>query len=293
MKERAIRTWRYLNRIYDAFGRHFGGLMAAAVSYFALLSVIPLLSVGVAVLGWFVGGSEAALSHMADSIRAYMPTENTVILEALKEIKRERGWLGLLGFVGLLLSGSAIFTNLEIAFNNIWGVTVTRHWFKQRLLAMATSVLVLSLLLLSVGVTSVLTYLQSTAIPVLDYVPAHIPYLWKTVAYLVTFGLSAIMFTLMYKVIPNKPILWREAVIGGVFAGVSFEVAKYLFALYLSRFDSYNKVYHSLASLVILMVWTYYSMTILFLGAEIAADCGTKLPAAEQEGLHHPVRIVV
>ncbi len=267
--------------------------MAAAVSFFALLSVLPLLSVGVAVLGWFVGNSEHALNKVATSIRTYLPSESTIIVEALKEIKRDRGWLGFVGLIGLLLSGSAIFTNLEIAFNNIWGVTVMRHWFKQRLIAIATSLLVIALLFLSIGMTSALTYLQNKAIPGLGYVPGRIPHLWELLAYVASFVVSIAMFALMYKIIPNKPILWREALIGGAFSGVAFELAKYLFALYLARFGNFNKVYGSLGSLVILMVWTYYSMTILFLGAEIAADCGTKLPAAEEEGLHHPVREAV
>lgn len=292
MWNRVTRAWRYCRRIYESFDRHFGGLMAAAASFFALLSVIPLLSVAVAILGWIVGSSEDALLSISGSIRAYIPTDTKVIRGTLVEIHRDTTWLGSLGLAGLLISGSAIFTNLEIAFNNIWGVPVMRHWLKQRLVAIGTSTLILLLLFLSIGMTSVLTYLQNVSVPGTEVIPGRIPQVRQALAYTVAILFSVMLFTLIYKVIPNKPIQWREALIGGAFSGMAFEMAKYFFALYLARFNNYNKVYGSLGSLVALIIWTYYSMTIVFLGAEIAADAGTKLPAAEQEGLHHPMREV-
>lgn len=284
------RAWNYGRRIYDAFGRHFGGLMAAAVSFFALLSFIPLVSVAVAVLGYVAGSSDEALLRVTGTIRTYFPTDTKMIRDTLREIHRDKTLLGSLGLVGLLISGSAIFTNLEIAFNNIWGVTVMRHWLRQRLVAIGTSVLILLLVFLSIGMTSVLTYLQNLSLPGTELAPGRLPFVRQALAYLVSTVFSVLLFTLLYKVIPNKPILWKEALIGGAFSGLAFELAKYFFALYLAHFNNYNKVYGSLGSMVVLVIWTYYSMTILFLGAEIAADVGTKLPAAEQEGLHHPVR---
>lgn len=289
MRKRVERAWSYGKRIYEAFNRHFGGLMAAAVSFFALLSFIPLLSVAVAVLGLILGGSESALDRLSATVRDYFPTDINLIRSTLKEIHQERTLLGALGLVGLLVSGSAIFTNLEIAFNNIWGVEVMRNWFKQRLVAVGTSVLILCLLFFSIAVTSVLTYVQHVSHR-LGANGRSIDAAWEVVAYLVALLISVTLFATLYKIVPNKEIEWREALIGGAFAGLAFEVAKYGFAFYLARFNNYNRVYGSLGGMIVLVVWTYYSMTILFLGAEIAADAGTKLPAAEQEGLHHVAR---
>lgn len=284
------KIWNYSRRISDAYNRHFGGLMAAAVSFFALLSIVPLLSVGVAILGLFVGGSDTALWEMKGSVQRYLPANDSMILGTLQEIKRDKGLLGVLGLLGLLLSGSAIFTNMEIAFNNVWGVKEMRHWFHQRLVAIGTSLVTIALLFGSILVTSVLTYIQNAPLPGFGYHASQIPYFSTLTGYLSSYLLSITMFAVLYKIVPNKPIQWREAFIGGLFSGVAWEVAKYAFAFYLARFANYNKVYGSLGGLIILMVWTYYSMTILFLGAEVAADVGTKLPAADApiEGMPHP-----
>src|SRR5947209_5656670 len=184
MFTRIKRIWRYIYRIGEAYNRHFGGLMAAAVSFFALLSLVPLLSVGVAILGWVVGGSDVALLDMKESIQRYLPASDSMILATLRDLKRDKGFLGFLGLVGLLFSASAIFTNLEIAFNNIWGVQVMRNWLKQRLVAIGTSLLVLLLLFSSIGITSLLTYVHNAHIPGSRLQPSEIPYLSQLAGYL-------------------------------------------------------------------------------------------------------------
>jgi membrane protein len=273
--------WNYIERISDAFSRHFGSLMAAAVSFYALLSAVPLLTVSVAVLARFVGDSQRALLQTKAVIQEYLPASGDLIYETLSEIKQDSGFWGIAGLIGLLISGSAIFTNLEIAFNNIWGVLVMRRWWRQRLVALGTTVLVIALMFSSIVLTSLLTYIQNVHLPGLHMRAGELPYVWSVAGNVVSLGLSILMFSVTYKIIPNKPILWSEAFIGGAFAGSAWEAAKYLFALYLAHFANYNKVYGSLGGLVILVVWTFYSMTILFIGAEIAADRGTKLPAAD------------
>jgi membrane protein len=282
------RLWAYGKRITEAYERHFSALMAAAVSFYVILSSVPLLSVGVAVLGMVLGGSDHALPQVKAVLQDYLPSSGAVIYDTLSEIKRDKGIFGIVGVLGLLISGSAIFTNLEIAFNNIWGVRQMRGWIKQRLVALATTVLALLLMFSSLALTGVLTYIQNRHIPGTGYHADQIPYLWEILGRLFPFALTVFMFTLIYKIVPNKPILWREAWLGGIFAGSAWEITKYLFSTYITRFSTYNKVYGSLGGLMILVVWTFYSMTILFIGAEIAADHGTKLPAADEPPTHVP-----
>jgi membrane protein len=282
------RLWAYGKRISDAYARHFSSLMAAAVSFYVILSSVPLLSVGVAVLGIVLGGSQNAIVHVKEVLQDYLPSSGGVIFDTLSEIKRDRGILGFVGVIGLLISGSAIFTNLEIAFNNIWGVTRMRSWLKQRLVALGTTIIALLLMFSSLAITALLTYIQNRHIPGTGFQADKIPYLWELLGRFVPFVLTTFTFALIYKIVPNKPILWREAWIGAAFGGTAFEIAKYLFSTYLTRFSTYNKVYGSLGGLIILVVWTYYSMTILFIGAEIAADHGTKLPAADEKPTHIP-----
>ena len=84
--------------------------MAAAVSFYALLSVVPLLTVGVALLALFVGGSDVALMDMKDSVQRYLPASDQMIIATLRELKRDKGLLGSVGLIGLLVAAIIAFT---------------------------------------------------------------------------------------------------------------------------------------------------------------------------------------
>lgn len=274
------KTWTYANRIWESFNRHSDGLLAAAISFYGMLSMAPLLSLGVAILGWVLT-SERALNSVQEALTSYLPTSGTAIFETLAQIKQDTGIAGAIGIGGLLLSASAIFSNLELAFNNIWHAPVMRAWWRQRLVALGTTTLTLALFFSSIGITSAMTWLQNRRVPGLAMEAGDVPFLWQFLAQAVSLALTALMFTLIYKIIPNCPVDWRKAAAGGIFAGAAFEIAKYLFALYLAHFGNYNKVYGSLGAIVSLMIWAYYSSFILFLGAEIAADPGPDRKQAE------------
>jgi membrane protein len=290
MKEQALRAWAYVLRIYDAYNRHFSALLAAAVAFFIVLSAVPLFSIGISLVGVFVGGSEEALRHVKNFLQDLLPTSGDALYAALAEIKQGSGWAGLLGFAGLLYSASGIFSNLEIALNNVWGVREARVWWRQQLMALGTTALSLFLLLASLALSSAAAYLRRWDVPGTRRSLGDLPFVWQAVAFLTPILLSILLFAMLYKIVPNKRILWKEAFIGGTFAGLAFEAAKWGFGAYLARFEGYSRVYGSLGGLVILVVWAYYSSTILLLGAEIAADAGTKLPAADEEPVNVPPR---
>ncbi len=287
MKVRLKAVWLYVRRIWQAYGKDSGGLMAAALAFYGLLSLVPLLSLGVAILGAILGSSQHALNSLQNAIEQALPGNGDMIYDTLSGIKEGTGLAGIAGLVGLAFSASAIFTNMELALNNMWKAERMRAWWSQRLVALGTSLLVLLLLLASLAVTSVLTWLQNRQIP--GYGEAsHIPFVWTVIGHLVPLALSILMFTVLYKIVPNCVIEWRSAVRGGIFAGVAWELAKLLFAVYVGHFAHYNKVYGSLGAIVSLMFWAYYSATILFLGGEIAADRGHDYPALEPPAANIP-----
>lgn len=270
------RLWEYAKHINDRYNRHFGDLMASAVAFNALLSLVPLLSIAVFVAGMFLGNSDQALLNVQKSLQSYIPAGGQLIYDTLGEIKQAHGMAGLFGILGGLFTASAIFTKVEIAFNNVWGVAEGRDWFHGRVTAILTALLSLTLLLSSIGITSVLAYVQRARVPLFGGHFGDVPYVWLMVGILLPLLLSIALFTSLYKIVPNKTIPFHDAAIGGLFAGFAFEVAKHLFTLYLSYFNNYNKVYGSLGGIIILMVWIYYSTTLLFLGAEIAADSSVR-----------------
>lgn len=285
------RIWRYITRLHTAYAHHHGSLMAAAVSFFALLSVLPLLAVGVAILGWALGDSEEAIHRIAHLIEAYIPTGSaSLITKTLLDIRRDRNIFGLIGLVGLLYTASHLFANLTIAFDRIWSVKEGESWVKRRLTALGVELLTLVLMLSSLALTSLLTYIQNAPISVFGMHPGQVPFLWRFAGYLVPLILSTMLFTILYRLLPSRGVRWRDALVGGLFAGAVWEVSKFLFALYLTHFNSYSRVYGALGGIAILMIWTYLSSVILLLGAEIAADRGVARQEKEgASGVHKEV----
>lgn len=270
MLARIRNLWQFSKRISDAFNRDSGSLMAAALSFYSLLSLVPLLSLGAAVLGWILGKSGAALPRLQVILGDIAPGNDEMIYKTLLAIKHDRGFAGLIGLTGLAVSASAMFINLELALNRMWRVHEARTWWRQHLVALGTTFLSLLLLLLSLSITSALTWME-------NWKPAgEISILWTTLGNLVPLAVSTVLFSLLYKIVPNIRVPWRCAVIGGLFTGIAWEAAKYGFALYMAHFARYNRLYGSLGAVVSLMIWAYYSSTILLIGAEITADHDTR-----------------
>lgn len=270
MKIQIIRAWKYARRIHNAFDSNSGGLLAAAIAFYGLLSLIPLLSLAMFVLVLVVGGS--ALPSVERVVHEMMPSGGELIWSTLGEIKRGTGLAATVGVGGLALSASAIFGNLEVAFNRMWDVERGRAWWRQRLMSLGVMILTVTLMLGSVAVTSTLTWVQNVRVHGMDLQSAGLHPFWEVLADVGSLGLSVLMFAAVYRIVPNCRVRWQSAAVGGLFAGAAWELAKYLFALYVSHFADYNRVYGSLGAIVSLMIWAYYSAVILLLGGEIAAD---------------------
>lgn len=269
-------AWRRVHRVAAAYARHFGGLVAAAVSFQMLLSLVPLLTLGVAVTGWLLGGSERAVEAVRKATEASLPGSGDLVYGALRTVHRDSGWLGLIGAAGLVFTASTIFAMLESAFNLIFHVERPRRWLVQRLLALGTAALALVLLLLSIGLTSATAYVLRVRIPLLRRAAGDFEPLLLASGVLVPLIVSITLFTLLYRIVPNTTITTRAAVAGGVFAGTGWEVAKHLFTIYVAHFANYDRVYGSLGGIVVLMVWVYFSSSILVMGAEVAADVASE-----------------
>jgi membrane protein len=258
-----------------------GGLMAAAIAFYGLLSLVPLLSLGIWILALFLGSSAEALPRMQESLKEILPGSGGLIYETLLAIKRDSGLAGLIGIGGLILSASAIFTNMELAFNNMWRVEKMRPWWRQRLVALGTTAVALSLMVVSIGITSAMTWVQNQRIPGLDLTAGEIPFVWRLLGNLLPLAFTILAFAVVYKIVPNCEISWRSSLLGALFAGILWEAAKYVFAHYAANYANFGKVYGSLGVVVSLMFWSYYTACILFLGGEIAAGRGTHAPEAD------------
>lgn len=264
------RAYCYLWRLSDAYFTHQCGLLACAVAYCALLSLVPLLIVGVAGLGFFMGSSSRALHDVIVSVRGYVPINPSFLRETLERVLQDRHVIGFFGLCGLLFAAHQAFLALIPAMNVIWVASETRHWITQRFIAVGATFLTLILLSADLAASAGIAIVSQRTIP---HIPNHINALLAQVSLaLVPLCIITLLFVALYQLLPDRPIPRKAAFLGAVIAALLWQVTKIGFAFSLVYFNNYDRLYGSLGSLVILVVWMYYSVAILLLGAEIAAD---------------------
>jgi len=240
--------------------------MAAGVSYYAILSLFPLILALVAVLGIFLP-SVTIQEEIFSFFERNLPGTVDVLKENIDQVIQLRGAIGIVGIVLLLWTASAMFGAVSRTINRAWDVHQDRpfHVRKLRDLSMALGISVL--FFLSLGATSVYSILRSTDLPVIG---TALDVGARFMAFLPSFAI----FLILYKFIPNTRTYWRYVWPGALLAAVLFEISKSIFVLYLDRFATYEMVYGSIGSVIALLFWIYVSAFILILGAEFSAEYG-------------------
>jgi membrane protein len=287
-----------LKELYERFNEDQCSGWAAALSFFGILSFIPLLVCGIAAVGFFIHDPHSAAEKVFNALKAILPGENAgataqrIIQDARIEeqaarFMQFRGWGTVVGIVSLIWTASRIFVNAVPPMNAAFRAQETRGFLMMQVYALA--------LLLAAGFLGLLSFLPSSGPDLMRHIaffsglPDPSPWWLDTIFLILSVAISALMYTLIYRFLPSPAakVTWREAAVGGMIAAVLWELAKQGFALYLRNFGgsgSYDKVYGSLGGIVILILWVYYSSMILLLGAEIAelyVDNQAKKQAAE------------
>ncbi len=246
--------------------------LAAALSCYALLSIAPLGIMSVAVAG-LVFGQEAARGHIAAEIGSIVGSEAARAIELIvaNSARNSGGILGaVLGIVVLILGASGVFVELQSAMNTIWKVapkpgqgviTFIRH----RMLSFAMVLAVAFLLLVSLIVNAALSAIGKFFG---EYLPVG-EVIWQVAYGAVSFVITAGLFALIFKVLPDIEVAWGDVWPGAFVTAFLFTIGKVLLALYIGE-SSVTSSFGAAGSLVALVIWVYYSSQIVFLGAELA-----------------------
>ena len=260
-------TVRVIQELGDDDATH----MAASVSYYAVLSLFPLI-LGLSTIISTLADSPGSQDQVIEFIVSYLPGSEAFVRETLTSLARYNAAFGLVSLFSLLWVGSAVFGGVTRAVNRAWDVEKDPPFYKNkpRQLLMAAGVSLL--FFLSVATTSLFRWASSFNIGdtpldqllggVMTSILMEIPVL------LINF----LIFALIYKFLPNTKTYWQYIWLGAVIAACLFEVGKHLFIWYLGNFADYSELYGSVASVVVLMVWAYFSAFILILGAEVASE---------------------
>ncbi len=245
--------------------------MAAALAFYTMFSLAPALLVALGIAGAFIGSTNAKTELVIKLKEIVTPDVAqyvfTVIDTFWSDLSDRR--LPVVGIAGAAVAATAVFAELQGSLNNIWGVDHSHRSgivtvIYMRAVSFVFVVGIGILILISVLTTAVLTsmnHLFSQFFPI----PTQFV---DTLNLLITVAMIPSLLALSYKLIPDLPIEWRDVWVGAIFASLLFFAGKWAFGIYL-RHSTTLSVYGAAGSLVILLVWVYYSSQVYFFGAEL------------------------
>ncbi|MEX0760827.1 MAG: YihY/virulence factor BrkB family protein [Dehalococcoidia bacterium] len=254
--------------------KHDATIMAAGVSYYAVLSIFPLTLAILSVAGFFAD-SEAVRAEIIGFFADYLPQSEELVDRNVNDIVRFRGLFGLFGLLGMFWTGTAILGAINRAVNRAFGIRRDRPIYKSKprqvIIGFGIGVTIIAILILSILGTTFLSLAAGVNFPVIGRLAFLEMIGVQIVGRLLPLALSLSTFAIIYRWMPNTPTPWRDIWPGIIVAAVLFELAKNAFLFYLDTFAQYEVIYGQLASVVILMVWSYFSALMVIFGAEVAA----------------------
>jgi len=286
MKLQAItanRVFRLLKETAMAWVEDNAFRLSAALAYFSVFSLAPLLIIAISVAG-LVLGEEAVRGQLDSQLARYIGEQAATAVQGLVQSasKPGDGWIGaIIGFVTLLIGASGVFVQLKDALNSIWGVKLAagagvKSFLRDRLLNFGMVHVIGFLLMVSLMMTTALAGV-SQYIERLAGMPTG---LIGLLAFFLSFGVVTTLFAFIFKVLPDAKIEWRNVWTGALVTALLFEICKFGLGWYLGR-ESTASSYGASGSVVLLLLWVNYSACILLFGAEFtqvyARDTGHEI----------------
>jgi membrane protein len=256
---------QYLIWSFKDFSKDNGPQWAAALAYYALLSIFPLMLAALSIAAFFVDPAEAA-DRAAGIIRQLIPTSEDEVRQIVFSVFEARGGASIISVALLLWTGSQVFgvatQALNIAFDADEKFTFIKRVVVQLTMAATLGLLFIAALLSHSAIDFVWRFLGLGGPLVL---------LGDVLKWVVPFALLVVALYLAYRWVPRCSVHARPAWIGALVATVAFMIARPVFGYYVSRFANYNLVYGSLAAVIILIFWAWLTAQIFLFGGQLAS----------------------
>jgi membrane protein len=251
--------------------------VAGSLTFTTVFALVPLLTIALAIFTTFPLFNTFRASLEAYFVQSVMPKSiSTTILNYLTMFASQATRLSAVGAVALIFTSIAMMNLIERVFNRIWRVRGERSWMRRILVYWA--IVTLGPLLIGVSLT-----LSSQVFLATADIFGRIPIIGAIIYTVASLALTTAGFTLLYLAVPNRDVELYDAAWGGLVAGLAFELAKRGFAIFITEFPSYSKIYGALAALPLFLVWVYVSWVITLVGALLVAA----LPVVKYERWWH------
>lgn len=264
------RPWQLFRAGIDAFIADEALTRGAAIAFYFVTAIAPLLYVCATIAGLVMGPEEARAA--IGGVLSHIMSQDSVKLFDVA-IRNARGTStgivsGVIGVIVVIVTASGVFGEMEDALNAIWHAPPKGAVLPRLLRGRARSLA----LVIALGVLLVVSMLAGGAINALQHtIPNDTPFSQATLAVVnmgVSFLLTALLFAAIYKVLPNKDLEWRDVAVGALITAALFQLGQYLVVYFLSA-TTIARPYGVAGGLILLLMWVYYSAQVFLLGAEL------------------------
>lgn len=289
--------WDVIHSTFSEFGEHKIMKKSASLAYTTVFSLAPLLMVLLYVVGLF-WGANAIEGEIFYKMKDFLGEKSAIQLqEMIKNIAvSNNGFPAIIGIITLLIGATSVFAEIQDSINSIWGIRLKKRsgfwlYFKSRLLSFGVIISLGFILLVSLGLSAVLEALNTKLFAYFSEVAVYAVYLGQT---FVTITIITFLFAVIFKILPDADITWKQVRVSSFTTALLFMIGKFLISFYISN-SSLGTVYGAAGSLVIIMVWVYYSSITLYLGALFAkcyaVEFGSSIKPSKYAEIVHIVEV--
>lgn len=257
------RIWKVTKTSVSSFVEDDAMSLSAALAFYTALSMAPLLVLLLRVASWFGEGTQQKMTSQIQGMVGEQAGQGIKMM--IDNAEQQPGWgsiAGIVSLIVLLFSATGVFAQLQYSLNRVWDVKPKPSqgiwgWLRKRLLTLGMVFALGFLLMVSLAASGLINVL----------VPGNSA-IWRLVHLGVSLGVFALLFALIYKYLPDVEITWRNVWTGAIVTAVLFILGKFLIGLYLGH-SSVGSSYGAAGSLMVLLLWVYYSSLLFFFGAEV------------------------
>jgi membrane protein len=260
--------WSLLKETAVSWSNHKDARLGAALAYYSIFSIGPLVVIAISIAG-LVFGADAVRQDVGVQLKGMLGDAGAKAVDAMltgASEPREGIFATVFGVAMLLVAAVGVVVQLKDALNTVWEVEPAKesgvwHFIRTYLVSLAG--------VLSLGFLLLISLLLTTALAAgAKYIEPWVPEAaMQAVGFVLSFGVVALLFAMMFKWLPDADVTWRDVWLGAVFTALLFEVGKFLIGFYIGK-QGLESTYGAAASLVVLLIWVYYSSQIVLMGAE-------------------------
>ena len=245
--------------------------MAAALAFYTMFSIVPSFLMALSIAGLIIGNTRAE-SELTTRIQYLINPESAeYVLSLLNSFSSElrARHLSIVAILGAVAAGTTVFVELQSSLNTIWGVIPGKKngffsWIRSRIISFVC-VVGLGILLLAAVITNTVLSTVSGFFARALFIP---PQILSWLDLITQFGMIPVLLVLVYKLIPDRDIKWKDVLLGSVVTSLLFLMGKHFFGVYLTS-SVLRSVYGAAGSLFLLLVWVYYCAQVFYFGAEL------------------------